>query len=90
MPALEILDFSKNELSSLPEQPGHLVKLKVLSLTSNKIHTLPSYLVEFAVLKVFKVDQNPVEWPVCHFILFGNNYITPLTCATSLPMYLAP
>lgn len=66
MPALEILDFSKNELSSFPELPGHLVKLKVLSLTSNKIQTLPSYLVEFGVLKVFKVDQNPVEWPVCH------------------------
>lgn len=66
MPALEILDFSKNELSSLPELPGHLVKLKVLSLTSNKIQTLPSYLVGFGVLKVFKVDQNPVEWPVCY------------------------
>ena len=90
MPALEILDFSKNELSSLPAQPGHLVKLKVLSLTSNKIHTLPNYLVEFGVLKVFKVDQNPVDWPVCHLILFENCYIPPLTCATSLPMCLVP
>lgn len=64
MPALEILDISKNTISSLPEEPGRLVQLRVLSLSANKLTSLPGYLVYFANLRVLKVDQNPLEWPV--------------------------
>jgi Leucine-rich repeat (LRR) protein len=64
MPALEILDLSKNRLSTFPDVPGKLTHLKVLSLTNNKLYTLPAYLVSFHSLKVFKVDANPIEWPV--------------------------
>jgi Leucine-rich repeat (LRR) protein len=64
MPALEILDLSKNRLTKFPDVPGKLSQLKVLSLTNNKIYTLPAYLVSFNSLKVFKVDSNPIEWPV--------------------------
>lgn len=66
MPALEILDLSKNRLTTFPDQPGRLSLLKVLSLTNNKIYTLPIYLTKFEALKVFKVDNNPIEWPVSH------------------------
>ena len=64
MPALEILDLSKNRIASFPLVPGRLVNLKVLSLTNNKLYTLPEYMVKFEALKVFKVDNNPIEWPV--------------------------
>jgi Leucine-rich repeat (LRR) protein len=64
MPALEILDLSKNHISSFPLISGRLINLKVLSLTNNKIYSLPEYLVDFNALKVFKVDNNPIEWPV--------------------------
>lgn len=64
MPALEILDLSKNRLTKFPDEPGKISQLKVLSLTNNKIYTLPAYLVSFNSLKVFKVDSNPIEWPV--------------------------
>ena len=64
MPSLEILDLSKNRITSFPVEPGRLVKLKVLSLTYNNICTLPDYMVRFDNLKVFKLGQNPIEWPV--------------------------
>lgn len=64
MPTLEILDLSKNQITSFPDQPGDLTSLKVLSLTHNRIYTLPAYLTTFDSLKVFKVSANPIEWPV--------------------------
>lgn len=63
LPALEILDLSKNQLTTLPESPGRLAALKVLSLSDNHIVTLPTYLIAFERLKVFKVDLNPIQWP---------------------------
>ena len=64
MPSLEILDLSKNRISSFPVEPGRLINLKVLSLTNNKLYALPEYIVDFAGMTVFKVDNNPLEWPV--------------------------
>lgn len=64
MPSLEILDVSKNNLRSLPDEPGRLAQLRVLSLSNNHLTKLPGYLVHFASLRVLKVDQNPLEWPV--------------------------
>lgn len=64
MANLEILDLSKNNLTSFPEKPGQLAGLKVLSLTHNAIYSLPTYLTTFDSLKVFKVANNPIEWPV--------------------------
>lgn len=64
MENLEILDLSKNQITSFPVEPGQLSNLKVLSLTHNRIYTLPSYLTTFDNLKVFKVASNPIEWPV--------------------------
>lgn len=79
MPALEILDLSKNRLASFPDEPGRLIYLKVLSLTNNKLYTLPSYLTRFEALKVFKVDNNPIEWPVsippnCVILSYNPNF----------------
>jgi len=63
MQGLEILDLSKNQITTLPDQPGRLAMLKVLSLSNNALTTLPTYLVTFNNLKVFKVDHNPITWP---------------------------
>lgn len=65
MPSLEILDLSKNRISAFPAEPGRLIHLKVLSLTNNKLYALPEYIVDFDGMTVFKVDNNPLEWPVC-------------------------
>lgn len=76
MANLEILDLSKNQITSFPAEPGQLASLKVLSLNHNRLYTLPSYLTTFDNLKVFKVASNPLEWPVsfdccrCHLELW--------------------
>jgi Leucine-rich repeat (LRR) protein len=64
IPTLEILDLSKNKITTFPESPGLLNRLKVLSLSKNRLYTLPTYLVDFKHLRVLKVDGNPIEWPV--------------------------
>lgn len=79
MPALEVLDLSRNRIRSLPEQPGSLSNLRVrwrhrgpyrvlihpqvFSLSRNKIAVLPAYITQFQSLRILKVDQNPFEYP---------------------------
>jgi Leucine-rich repeat (LRR) protein len=67
MPSLEILDLSKNKISSFPVEPGRLIYLNVLSMSHNKLYSLPEYIADFDVMTVFKVDDNPLEWPVRYF-----------------------
>lgn len=73
MSNLEILDLSKNQITSFPAEPGQLACLKVLSLNHNRLYTLPSYLATFDNLKVFKVASNPIEWPVSRALGVGKN-----------------
>ena len=71
MANLEILDLSKNQITSFPAEPGQLARLKVLSLNHNRLYSLPSYLGTFDNLKVFKVASSPLEWPVS-FATYGS------------------
>lgn len=44
-------------------------RFQVLSISQNRLKSLPAYMADFNDLKVFKIDYNPIEWPVCDFIL---------------------
>src|SRR5258706_3932194 len=63
MPWLEILDLSRNYISSFPENPGSLLSLRVLHIGRNRITSLPQYFPDFRDLSLFKVADNPITWP---------------------------
>ena len=63
MPALEILDISRNKIKKLPATPGTLVNLKVFSFAKNRVRRLPNWLGRMPQLKMLKLDHNPLEWP---------------------------
>ena len=68
MPWLEILDLSRNYISSFPENPGSLLSLRVLHIGRNRITSLPQYFPDFRDLSLFKVADNPITWPPNHII----------------------
>jgi hypothetical protein len=68
MPWLEILDLSRNEISSFPETPGSLLSLRVLHIGRNRITSLPTYFPDFRDLSLFKVADNPITWPPAQII----------------------
>ena len=68
MPWLEILDLSRNEISSFPDNPGSLLSLRVLHIGRNRIRSLPKYFPDFQDLSLFKVADNPITWPPAQII----------------------
>jgi hypothetical protein len=68
MPWLEILDLSRNYISSFPENPGSLLSLRVLHIGRNRITSLPQYFPDFRDLSLFKVADNPITWPPAQVI----------------------
>ena len=68
MPWLEILDLSRNYISSFPENPGSLLSLRVLHIGRNRITSLPQYFPDFRDLSLFKVADNPITWPPAQII----------------------
>lgn len=63
LPALEILDISRNKIRTLPRDIGNLINLKVLSISKNRIEVLPSYIGHMSELRILKIDHNPVVFP---------------------------
>ena len=63
LPALEILDISRNFLGCLPADFGTLINLKVLSMSKNHIQELPTYIGHMQELKILKIDHNPISFP---------------------------
>lgn len=80
LPALEILDISRNKLRRLPVEPGRLLNLRVLSISNNKLRRLPTYMPQMKHLCILKVDQNPLEWPPPHIAEM------PLSAKMALPI----
>lgn len=70
LPALEILDLSRNKLLHFPPLPGRLLSLRVLSLSQNRLTALPLYLADFTDLRVFKIDGNPLTFPDAALLRF--------------------
>ena len=61
--SLEILDFRKNKIDTVPEEIGNLTSLKVLAISKNRIDKLPLCLGDLGSLHVLKFDGNPIELP---------------------------
>ena len=63
LPALEILDISRNKIRTLPKSFGNLVNLKVLSVSKNRIEALPGYIGLMKELRILKIEYNPIVFP---------------------------
>ena len=60
---LEILDVSKNRISSIPEDIKNLTSLKFLAVSRNRITRLPYALGDMSSLGRLKFDENPIVFP---------------------------
>jgi Leucine-rich repeat (LRR) protein len=63
LPKLEILDISKNDILSIPEDINRMTNLKFLAFERNQIKRLPLALGEMSNLAKLKFDENPLEFP---------------------------
>ena len=61
MENLECLDLTKNELDSIPEQMGKLVKLTQLLLDFNDLRTIPSSISNLRQLTIVKIVENDLD-----------------------------
>jgi len=59
--SLEILDLSKNQLSSLPDDFGRFSKLKILFLSDNLFTELPEVLSDCAQLEMIGFKSNNIQ-----------------------------
>ena len=66
---LEILDLSKNRITSIPEGIRKLSSLKFLAVARNKITRLPLALGDMPSLSKLKFDENPIVFPPLEEIL---------------------
>lgn len=60
---LEILDLSKNDLTSIPEDIKRMTSLKFLAIARNKISRLPIALGSMPNLHRLKFEDNPIVFP---------------------------
>lgn len=60
---LEILDLSKNRITSIPEGIKRMTSLKFLAVARNKIERLPLALGDMPSLSKLKFDDNPIVFP---------------------------
>lgn len=60
---LQILDFSFNDISVVPEDIRKMYSLMFLALEGNKIKRLPTCLGEMSRLTKVKFGGNPLEFP---------------------------
>lgn len=61
--SLEILDVSRNRITSIPKKIANLTSIKVLAIAKNKIEELPICLGDMTSLHVLKLDGNPLKFP---------------------------
>ncbi|XP_038638560.1 E3 ubiquitin-protein ligase LRSAM1 isoform X3 [Scyliorhinus canicula] len=58
---LKILDLHDNQLTSLPEDMGHLVSLQVLNVEQNHLKSLPNSLATLTQLQTLNVKANRIR-----------------------------
>ncbi len=63
MSSLEILDVSRNQITTIPAKIANLTSLKVLAIARNQIEELPVCLGDINSLQVLKLDGNPLVFP---------------------------
>jgi hypothetical protein len=56
--ALEVLDLSNNQISTLPEEVSLLPKLKTLNLDANQLGIIPDAICKLAALEMLSVNEN--------------------------------
>lgn len=66
---LEILDLSKNRITTIPEGIKRMTSLKFLAVARNRITRLPLALGEMPTLSKLKFDDNPITFPPLDEIL---------------------
>lgn len=64
LPLLEILDISRNKISSLPGEISKLTSLRVLSVMQNRLDELPPGLSDMNKLQILKIAGNPLRYPL--------------------------
>jgi Leucine-rich repeat (LRR) protein len=64
LPLLEILDLSRNKITTLPDEIKKLSSLRVLSIMQNRLEDLPSGLSDMNKLQILKVAGNPLQYPL--------------------------
>ena len=60
LPQLEILDFSKNKISEVPDEIEQMKALRVFSIQHNNIGDLPFGLGSINTLRMLKLTGNPL------------------------------
>lgn len=78
LPKLEILDISKNDLTSIPEAIKRMSSLKFLSIGANKITRLPLALGDLPSLCKLSLKENPIVFPPLEEVLNPTPGRTPL------------
>jgi hypothetical protein len=78
LPALEVLDLSRNRVSDIPLNITRLSNLKVLALQGNLIQTVPHSLSDMEGLQVIKLENNPLISPLAEILTDGSSdgYVT--------------
>jgi hypothetical protein len=64
LPLLEILDLSRNKITTLPDEIKKLSSLRVLSIMQNRLDDLPPGLSDMNKLQILKVAGNPLQSPL--------------------------
>lgn len=60
LPQLEILDFSRNKISEIPDEIEQMKALRVFSIQHNSIGDLPFCLASINTLRMLKLTGNPL------------------------------
>ena len=60
LPQLEILDFSRNKISEVPDEIEQMKALRVFSIQHNNIGDLPFCLGSINTLRILKLTGNPL------------------------------
>lgn len=79
---MEILDFSRNKLTRVPDEIKDMKSLRVLSLLNNNIGEIPPCVGFLDTLKILKLAGNPLNGDLKHIVDGNDASSPPLTAPT--------